>query len=119
MWLRSISARRAASTSAVTLAPTSQEALQHPAAMGDQARRRPLGILDEEASALVGEQAGVADLAAGLGVEGRAIQYHLNRLPRFGHRQRAIRPDQRQDRRRRLSIGVAEEVGRRQAAAAP
>ena len=84
MWLRIVCARRSASTSALTVSPTREPAVER-AAVDDQAADRLLGVLDREqlgAAARLADDAAIADLAAALGVERRPIEDDLGRAVR-------------------------------------
>ena len=66
------------------LGALAQLALEHPDLVGDQPLDRPLDVDDLGAAAVPGEDAGVGDLAAGLGVERRAVEDDADDLARRG-----------------------------------
>ena len=79
MWLRIVCARRSASTTASTVSPTRNRPVERPS-MDDQAADRLLrvGDLEQDApAARLADLALVADLAATLGIERRAIEDEL------------------------------------------
>ena len=79
MWLRIVWARRSASTTASTVSPTREPAVER-AAMDDEAADRPLRVGDREQlapAARLAQDALVADLAAALGVERRLVEDDL------------------------------------------
>ena len=80
------------------LGALAQLALEHADLVGDQALDRPLDVEDLGPSAVPGEDAGVGDLAAGLGVERRPVEDDPGDLAR-SRRRRRRRP--RPGRRRR------------------
>ena len=64
-------------------------ALEHPHLVHDQALDRALHVEHLGAAAVPVQRAGVGDLAAGLGVERRAVEHHAGDLARPGRRGRA------------------------------
>ena len=84
MWLRIVWARRSASTTASTVSPTREPAVER-AAVDDQARRPAAGCPrpsnSDDPPPASRSVAPVADLAAALGVERRPVEDDLGRAP--------------------------------------
>ena len=78
-WARRMACRRAASTTAVTLAPLAHHAADQVALVDDELAVF-LRVGDVEFKAVADELAGVADLAAAFAVERRAIEHDANQI---------------------------------------
>ena len=74
-----------------------ERALLEGAAERDDARDGLLRVVDRHAHALGDDHAAVADLAAGLAVEGRAVEDHPSALPLFHSLDRLAVDNQRED----------------------
>ena len=74
MWLRRMASRRSTSMAAVASWPAVDLALDDPDDVAVQARQRVGGVEHLGAAGVGADRAGVADLAAGLGVERRAVE---------------------------------------------
>ena len=81
--------------------------------MYEQVRRRLAGVVDVDHTGIGANLAGVADLAAGLAIERRAIEHDLDLLPGFGLLHRSVDTEDRDDRGIRLLVLVAKELGAR------
>src|SRR5690606_14973135 len=89
------------------------EALLDGAAMDVEVRRGLAGVVHVDVAGLGVEITGVADLAAGLAIERRAVEDDLDLLASLGALERTVRAEDGDDGAVRLGLGVTEELGTR------